>query len=211
VGSILPPISPLAPELQPIPYDPAGAKALLAEAGWTDSNRDGVLDQAGRPLRFTILTNAANQLLQDIATVVQEQLKAAGVDAQIRTLEFQTLLQQHRARDYEAVLSNWGWDYFRPDPTPLFSCAEAERPSSPNRAGYCNPRADQLMEAGLRELDAARARTSWGQYSQILQQDQPITPLYWNVDLTATGPTLQGVTTDARGQLVSVSRWWIGR
>lgn len=211
VGSLIPPFSPLAPELQPIPFDAAGAKALLAQAGWTDGNGDGILDKGGRPLRFTLLTNASNQLLQDVATVIQQQLKAVGADAQIRTLEFQTLLQQHRARDYEAVLANWSWDYFRPDPTPLFSCAEARKESSPNRAGYCNPQADQLMEAGLREADAGRAKSTWAEYSRIVQQDQPITPLYWSVDLTAVGPTLQGVSTDPRGQLVNVTRWWVGR
>jgi peptide/nickel transport system substrate-binding protein len=169
------------------------------------------MEKGGRPLRFTVLTNASNQLLLDIATVVQQQFKLVGADAQIRSLEFQTLLQQHRARDYEAVLANWSWDYFRPDPTPLFSCAEARKESSPNRAGYCNPRADELLTSGIREPDPARAKATWQQYSQILQQDQPITPLYWNVDLTAAGPTLQGVSTDPRGQLVNVSQWWMGR
>ena len=211
VGSFIPPFAPGAPELQPLPFDVAGAKALLAQAGWTDANGDGIVEKGGRPLRFTVLTNASNQLLLDIATVIQEQLKLVGADAQIRSLEFQTLLQQHRARDYEAVLANWAWDYFRPDPTPLFSCAEARKEQSPNRAGYCNPQADELMQAGLREADAARAKTIWAQYSQILQRDQPITPIYWSEDLTAAGPTLQGVTTDARGQLVNVTRWWRGR
>ena len=121
-------------------------------------NGDGIVEKGGRPLRFTLLTNASNQLLLDIATVMQEQLKLVGADAQIRSLEFQTLLQQHRARDYEAVLANWAWDYFRPDPTPLFSCAEARKESSPNRAGYCNPQADELMAAALREPDPDRRR-----------------------------------------------------
>ncbi|MBW3631211.1 MAG: hypothetical protein KY464_18240 [Gemmatimonadetes bacterium] len=209
---VIPPWSPMYTDLsQADRYDPAAAKQLLAQAGWRDTNGDGILDKGGRPLRFTLLTNASNQLLQDVATVIQQQLKTIGADAQIRTLEFQTLLQQHRARDYEAVLANWSWDYFRPDPTPLFSCAEARKESSPNRAGYCNPQADQLMETGLREADAGRAKSTWSQYSQIVQQDQPITPLYWSVDLTAVGPTLQGVSTDPRGQLVNVTQWWVGR
>ena len=93
----------------------------------------------------------------------------------------------------------------------IFSCAEARKESSPNRAGYCNPQADQLLTAGIRETDVARAKTTWQQYSEILQRDQPITPIYWSQDLTAAGPTMQGVSTDPRGQLVNVAHWWMGR
>ena len=209
IGSVIPPFSPMSPEMAPLPFDAQGARRILAEAGWQDTNRDGIVEKGGKPLRFTIITNAANQLFQDIATVVQGQLRAVGVDAQIRTLEFQTMLQQHKARDYEAIITNWSWDYFRPDPATLFSCVEARKQQSPNRAGYCNPQADQLMNAGLREMDGTRAKQVWTQFSQLLQQDQPITPLYWTEDLTGVGPALQGVETDARGELAGAARWWI--
>ncbi|HEX2095511.1 MAG TPA: ABC transporter substrate-binding protein [Longimicrobiaceae bacterium] len=208
-GSVIPPVTPLAPDLQPLPYDPAGARQLLAQAGWRDANGDGTLEKDGRPLQFTIVTNASNRLFQDIATIVQQQLKAVGVNTQIRTLEFQTLLQQHRARDYEAIITNWTWDYFRPDPTPLFSCAEARKARSANRAGYCNPQADEMMQGGLREMDPARARQIWTQFSQVIQQDQPITLLYWTEEIAGVGLRLQGAEMDARSKLVNVTRWWI--
>ncbi len=206
-GSVIPPFSPMNPGLQPVPFDPAGAKRLLQEAGWQDTNGDGILDKGGRPLRFSLITNAANQLYQDVATVMQRQFRQAGAQVDIRTVEFQTMLQQHKARDYDAILTNWSWDYFRPDPSPLFSCAEARKRLSPNRTGYCNPQADQLVQAGLREPDAARAKQNWTQFSQVLQQDQPLTLLYWTEELVGVGPALQGVETDARGELVSAPRW----
>ncbi|HEV2149667.1 MAG TPA: peptide-binding protein [Longimicrobiaceae bacterium] len=208
-GSVIPPFSPLNPGLEPLPFDPAAAKRLLQEAGWQDTNGDGILEKGGQPLRFTLITNAANQLYQDIATVIQRQLRQVGAQVEIRTLEFQTMLQQHKAREYDAILSNWSWDYFRPDPTPLFSCAEARKPQSPNRTGYCNPQADQLVETGLRASDAGRAKQIWTQFSQIVQQDQPLTPLYWTEELMGVGPRLQGVETDARGELVNAPEWWL--
>lgn len=208
-GAVIPPFSPMNPGLQPLPFDPAGAKRLLQEAGWQDTDGDGILEKGGRPLRFSLITNAANQLFQDIATVMQRQLRQAGAQVDIRTVEFQTMLQQHKARDYDAILTNWSWDYFRPDPSPLFSCEEARKRLSPNRTGYCNPQADQLVQSALREPDAARAKQGWTQFSQILQQDQPLTLLYWTEELVGVGPNLQGVETDARGELVSAPRWWL--
>jgi peptide/nickel transport system substrate-binding protein len=208
-STFIPNWSPLNPELEPLPHDPERAKQLLAEAGWTDSNGDGILDRNGQPFRFTILTNTENRLRQDIATVIQDQLRQIGVQAEVRTTEFQTMLQQFRARNYDAVVSNWILDTFKVDPTPLFSCQEARTANSANRTGYCNPQADQIAERALRTTDAGAAKQLWAQYSQLLQQDQPLTFLYWTEDLAGVGPRLQGVEMDQRSKLVSVRDWWI--
>lgn len=208
-GSVIPTFSPFAPNLEPLPYNPTQAKQLLARAGWRDTDNDGILEKNGRPLRITLTTNSANQLFLDVATVLQQQMKAVGVDLQLQPVEFQTMLKQHKGRDYDAILTNWTWDYFKVDPTPLFSCEEARKPGSANRAGYCNPQVDQIMESGLTTTDTERAKTIWATFAQALQQDQPITPLFWLEEIAAEGPRLQNVEMDARSKLVNVKEWWI--
>jgi peptide/nickel transport system substrate-binding protein len=205
-GPVLP-FSPLDPGLEPLPHDPDAARRLLAEAGYTPGP-DGIMRGPQGPLRFPIMVSE-NRLRQDLATVIQNQLRQVGIDMQIRVMEFQTLLAQHRARDYQAVLTGWSMDNFRVDPTPLFSCEEARREQSPNRAGYCNPEADRLMLAGLQETDDARSRDLWSDFARVLQQDQPITFLFWTEDMAGVAPRLQGAEMDARGKLVHVQRWWI--
>lgn len=207
-AGMVPTWSPLHPDVDAIGHDPAGAQRLLAEAGWRDTDGDGIVDRNGQPLRFTLMTSE-NRLRQDIATVLQQQLRRVGVEVQVRFMEFQTLLQQHRGRDYDAALAGWTLDNFKVDPTPLFSCEQARREGSPNRAGYCNPEADQLMMAGLRETDAGSARQTWADFTRVLQRDQPITFLFWTEDLAGIGPRVQQVETDARGRLVNVAQWWI--
>jgi peptide/nickel transport system substrate-binding protein len=206
---MIPPWSPMNPRLDPLPYDTAAARQLLREAGWIPG-AEGILRNAqGQPFRFTLTTNSENRLRQDIATVIQQQFRQIGIDVQLRTIEFQTMLQQHRARNYDAVLSGWVLDTFRVDPTPLFSCEEARRPMSANRAGYCNPEADRLMLAGLRETDNGRAREIWVDFSRVLQQDQPISFLFWQDDLVGVGPRVQGVEMDIRSRFRNVPEWWI--
>src|SRR5690606_7874150 len=106
--------------------------------------------------------------------VLQNQLRQAGAAVEVRAVEFTTLLQQHRERDYQAVLSEWTLDTFRVDPSPLFSCEEARQAGSANRAGYCNPAADELIERGLRTTDPDEATGIWGEFSSLLRDDQPI-------------------------------------
>src|SRR5690606_10255621 len=160
------------------------------------------------PLSFNLLTSE-NRLRQDLAVVVQQQLRQIGVNVQVRTMEFQTMLEQHRSRDYEAVLSGWSLDTFRVDPNPLFSCEEARTPRSANRAGYCNPEADALAEKGLRTLDEEDARVVWAEYTRLLLEDQPIAILLWQEQLSAVNERLQGVQMDVRGKLQTAAEWWI--
>ena len=206
---MIPSWSPLYTEMQPLPYDPAQSRQLLAQAGWRDTNGDSIADKGGQPLRVVLTINSANRLHADIAQVVQQQLKQVGVALDIRPQEFQSMLQQYKARQYDAVLANWSLDTFKVDPTPLFSCAQARIANSANRTGYCNPQADQLMVRGLAATDAAQARQIWAQYSQILQQDQPVTFLYWSEDLAGLGPRPQGVVTDVRSKIVNIRDWWV--
>jgi len=205
---VIPPWSPMHTDLsQADRYDPAAAKQLLAQAGWRDTNGDGIVEKDGKPLRFTLLTNSENQLRKDVASFVQQQLKQVGVDAQLRTIEFQTMLQQHKAREYDAIITGWVLDTFRVDPVALFSCAEAQKKGSPNRTGYCNPELDRLMETGMRTNDPAAAKQTWTQFSQMLQRDQPLTTLFWIDDMAGIGRRIQNVTMDPRSKLVNVAQW----
>jgi peptide/nickel transport system substrate-binding protein len=207
-AGMIPPWHPLNPGADAIAHDVEAARRLLAEAGWEDSNGDGLVDRGGQPLRFTLILSE-DRTRQDLATVLQQQFRRAGMDVRLQVMEFQTMLQQHRGRDYQAVLSGWTLDTFRVDPTPLFSCEEARKPESANRAGYCNPEADRLMMSGLRETDDGRSKEIWGEFTRTLQQDQPIAFLAWTESLAGVGPRMQGVEMDVRGKLVNAARWWI--
>lgn len=204
---MIPPWSPFAPPLDPIPFDPEGARALLAEAGWRPGP-DGVMTKGGQRLAFTMISSE-DRLRQDITVVLQRQLRDIGAAVEVRAIEFQSLIQQHRSRQYDSVVTGWTLDSFRVDPTPLFSCEEARTPESANRAGYCDPDADRLIAAGLRETNDARAAEIWGEFSAILQRDQPLTFLVWREQLEAVNDRLQGVVMDVRGNFVTARDWWI--
>lgn len=208
-SGMIPSWSPMYTATEPLPFDPAQARQLLAQAGWRDTNGDGIVEKNGKPLHFTLMVNSANRTHQDMAQVVQQELKAVGAQVEVRTEEFQSMLRQYKARDYDAVVANWSLDTFKVDPTPLFSCAQAHVPNSSNRTGYCDPKADAVMERGLKETDPARARADWAEYSRIVQQDQPVTFLFWSEDMAGVGPRLQGVVMDARSKLADVHDWWI--
>lgn len=192
--------------LEPWPYDPARAKQLLAEAGWTDTDGDGVIDKDRRPFRFELATNQGNDLREDILVIVQNDLAKVGIEVQPRLVEWNTHIAALKRKDFEAAVSGWSVD-FKFDPTEVMSCDAIE--AKYNYASYCNPKADSLMQLALITLDRAEAKPIWDAYQEIIHQGQPYTFLYYLTERVGVSQGLKDVTTDARGHLVSIAEWWI--
>lgn len=207
----VPPWHPYAPDLEPLPFDPDSARALLDAAGWRDRDGDGVRERDGREMRFRLMTGQANPVHADLVQMIQAQLGAVGVAAEPLLLEWQTVLGRHRSRDFEAVLTNWVLDNFRVDPRPLFHGSQAGVEGSANRSSYESEVADSLMELGARTTDPERAARVWSDFSRVIQEDQPFTFLFWNDELAGVSRELEGVEMDARGELSGLSTWrWRG-
>ncbi len=206
-SSVIPPWHPFAPELQPLPFDPEGAAALLEASGWTDRDGDGTRDKNGRPLTFVLLASQRNPVFGDLVQVIQAQLARVGVAVEPRLLEWQTVLGLHRARDFDAVLTNWVLDNFRIDPRPLFHSSQVAIEGSANRSSFADPTADSLMDAGVAMLNEEEAARTWRAFARIVQEAQPLTLLFWNDELAGVSRELDGVTMDARGELVTLPRW----
>lgn len=209
--SPIPPWSPLEPGVEPLPHDPDAAAELLDDAGWTGRGGDGIrLNSAGQPLRFTLLTSDA-PLNRSVVEVVLAQLRQIGVDARIQILEFQTLLTMHRGRDFDAVFTSWVLDNFQvaSAPNALFHSRWAEVPGSANRSSVANARLDALIDRGAVATNDDEAREIWAAFTEVLQEEQPVTFMYWLDELAAARTQLQGVIMDPRGELVSIAEWWL--
>jgi len=206
-SSVIPPWHPYDPGLEPIPYAPDSAAAIFERLGWRDSDGDGVRERAGVPLSFELLASSRNPVFGDLVQVIQAQLAPVGVAVRPRLLEWQTVLGMHRSRDFDAVLTNWVLDNFRVDPRPLFHSRQVAIDGSANRGSYVNPTADSLMDLGVRTLDDDDAARIWRSFAEILQQDQPITTLFWNDEIVAVRTEVVHAGLDARGELVTLPGW----
>ena len=96
------------PGLRPVSFNPDRARKLLAEAGFADSDGDGILDKDGRPLAFTILTNQGNEPRILTATIIQSQLRAVGIDVRIRTVEWAAFIREFvNTGRFDAIILGW--------------------------------------------------------------------------------------------------------
>ena len=206
--STVPPWHPYHPDIEPVSHDPEAARQLLEEAGWTDANGDGVREKDGQPLAFSLLTSQ-NPLNRAIVQVVQNQLREVGARVELQVLEFQTMLAQHKNREFDAVLSNWILDNFQMASAPqsLFHSSQADVEGSANRSGVRSERLDRLIEEGAAATSPEEARDVWRRFTEALQEEQPFTFMFWADELAASSDAVTGVTMDQRGEFQSLPQW----
>lgn len=199
-----------------LPYSRDAARQLLRQAGWLDRDGDGILeDSAGRPFRFTLKTMAANQSHRDLAQILQAQLRELGIDMKTSAVEGHTLIGQISGRkngrgeverDFEAVVMGLT-DNFRKDDSHLFHSRNLGGPMQ--ISSFSHPRVDALLDTLGLIVDREQARPLWKEYQRLLAENAPHTVLYYPDRTIAFRKRLRGVEADARGELVSVTRWWI--
>ncbi|HEX2081066.1 MAG TPA: ABC transporter substrate-binding protein [Longimicrobium sp.] len=193
-----------------VSYNPERARQLLAEAGWTDRNGDGIVEDArGRPFRFQLKTNTGNRERADMTEVIQSELRKVGVDAQPTLVEFNTLIEQLNDvenRPFDAAVMGWVAE-FKIDDENLFSCERMDEPYQ--WVGYCNPRTTALLKQLPLVVDREQARPLWREYQRLIAHDQPYTFLYYQERVEGVSNRLRNVRPDARGDLVGVAKWYI--
>jgi peptide/nickel transport system substrate-binding protein len=195
-------------KLKPWPFDQAKAKAMLAEAGWRDSDGDGVLDKDGKPFAFTILTNQGNEQRAKTATIIQSRLKDIGVKVDIRAVEWAAFIKEFVDKGrFDAVLLGWNTI---PDPDAYDVWHSSQTgPGQLNFIGYKNPEVDDLLDKARHSLDPAFRKPLYDRFQEILQWDQPYLFLYTPQALPVVSARLRGVEPAPAGIGHNLIWWWV--
>jgi len=191
-------------------YDPAAARALLDEAGWIDRDGDGVRESAdGTRLSISIKYNDGNQRRQDIAEIMQSQLKPVGIEVRPQVVEWVTLLSQLNdpvRRDFDGVAIGWVAD-FNLDNTDLFHSSRIDQPYG--WSGTHNPKLDELMERLSLTVDREAAKPIWAEFQAALAEEQPYMFLYFPDRLDGINNRVKDLEMDVRGEWFSVRHWYL--
>lgn len=193
-------------DVMPLPYDVEKAKALLAEAGWADSDHDGVLDKGGKKFEFTLITNAGNKRRADAGVLLKDMFAQVGVVANIEKIEPNAFFERNRKKEFEAALGAWSAGLFV-DPTTVWHCDGPDKHYEFNFAGYCNPDVDALMEQGLSTPNPKDAAPIWKDVQARIYADQPYLFLWWLDEIVAVNNRFTNRKIDILSPISRLQEW----
>lgn len=188
------------PSVQPIPFDPARAKALLDEAGWKDDDGDGVREQGGVRLEFTFLMPTTSARLGKVLPLFQEQLRNAGVSMNMEPVDGAQLMSRMRAHDFDAAALSWSSPDALSDQWEIFHSTQAQ--GGKNYVQYAG--ADELLERIRATSEPTERQRLERELHRRLFDDQPY------LFLTAR-PALDAVKNRVHGLVPSLAWYDLGQ
>ncbi len=197
--------------LDVLSYDPAAAKALLAEAGWGDQDGDGILDKQidgiWTPLIFELKINSGNDIRKSVALTLQDEMKRHGIIVRIRELDWTIFLDDVRNHRFDALVLGWSMSVNPPDGYQVWHSSQIENRGS-NFIGFKNERVDAILDEYRRQFDPAKRVALYQEFQQILNQQQPYTFLFMRRSIQAYSKRFKDVSALPIGGPVS-TRWWV--
>jgi ABC-type transport system substrate-binding protein len=180
-GPFLPGSTACDASIQPIPYDPEKARKILEEAGWKDTNTNGVRDKTigGKTfeLKFDLMIYADSPMYKTIAEIIKEEFRQIGADVQISPLKWALMLEKLDKKEFDASLLGWAMSW-KQDPFQIFHSSQADVPSSSNSIGYKNPEVDRMIETLRVTFDRAKQQELYHRIHGLLYEDQPYAFLF---------------------------------
>ncbi|MDP2052215.1 MAG: ABC transporter substrate-binding protein [Acidobacteriota bacterium] len=185
---ILPPVSwAFEPNVFQFTHDVAKAKALLDEAGYPDPDGDGPAPR----LRLTLKVST-NEFIRLQAAVIQQDLKQAGIDLDVRSYEFATLYADVLKGNFQLFTLQWV-GVSDPDMLRRVFHSGQMPPSGFNRGYYENPEVDRLIdEASAATTDDERRRL-FGAAQRLVAEDAPYISLWNKTNVAVSRTGIEGV------------------
>jgi len=163
-------------DIEPWPFDIEAARGLLAEAGWKDSNGDGVLDRDGKDFEFEYKYPTPRRFYVRVAGFLRDACQRAGIRMREAPIEWSVFYQQFMEQKFDAACL-----YSAPadawiDPYEDWHSSQ-DVPSGNNHPGWRNAEADRLMEEMRLEFDGAKRAALFHRFNRVFHEDQPVTLL----------------------------------
>ncbi|MDH3267498.1 MAG: ABC transporter substrate-binding protein [Ignavibacteria bacterium] len=191
-------------EVKPYEYDPEEAKKLLAQDGWKDEDRNGILEKGNEEFKFKMYYPVGNPLREYASVVIKNNLKSVGIEVSIEKMELGTFIDNLYDRKLNSWMAAWGV------PIPL-----ELKPfwySDPNIgmlnfACYGNSEVDKILNQLNKRINNERKNELVKQFQVIIHQDEPVSFLYWTPNIIAYNKRIKNLNITPYGVLVHCWEW----
>ncbi len=192
--------------IPPYAHDPTATGRELGAAGWRMSN--GLRFKNGAPLAGIIGVNSEDPINVRIATLVQSQLAAAGMQFSIKANPVRIWFSPDGLlRNGKAAISGETWvGGSDPEQSLNLRCVEAVS-GGDNHSFYCSPRFEALFDDQARTPSQAQRDRDFDEMQVLVHDDVPIIPLYYEDRLIGVGNRVSGYRINMLWLPVNAEDW----
>ena len=151
-------------------YDPDGAKALLEEAGYKDTDGDGFVETpSGEKLELNFVIYTSREELNVYAQAAQASLKDMGINVKLNTVSYETLLDMRDSGEFDMLI--WNVLVANTGDPEKYLRENWYSTSSSNQMGYSNPQVDELLDQLVTEFNEDTRKNLIMQIQQLIMDD----------------------------------------
>jgi peptide/nickel transport system substrate-binding protein len=197
------------PNLAQIPFDLPRARQILDSLGWRDANGDGIRERNGRPLQFSLAVPNTSKPRVQLAVLLQEQLRQAGVKVDVEQLDFPVLIERERKRAFDAAIGQWST---QPSPGSIrgtWGTAGSRASSGSNYSSYENPVFDANVDSALASFNPAARKAYFTKAYETIIQDAPAIWLAEPLPTVGYHSRLQLAPLRSDAWWAHIPDWWI--
>lgn len=195
-----------------VPFDLAKAARILDEAGWKDSDGDGIRDKVvnGKKVKmeFSIMLNAGNNARKQMALIFIDALRQIGVTASPATIDWSVFLDRLDKHEFEAVIGGWVSSVQEGDMYQIWHSKSSEVGAS-NYISFKNPRVDELIETIRGEFDYEKRKEMYKEIQSIIYREQPYNFLVAETFTGAYHQRFRNVSFFAPRPCYNAGWWWV--
>lgn len=203
-----------SPDITPWPYDPEAANALLDEAGWVDTNGDGVRDKDGEEL-ILVHGTTTREIRQDAQAVAQQELAAVGIQLDLQSYDsnifFASYGEDGPAYTGELDIMQWSDGPFFPDPDHYYwLCSEIptdDAPDGANAQRICDEELDRLFQLQATQTNTEERTATFHEITKLMHDQVYWLGLWNDPDVWAVSGRLQNVKLSGPTAFYNVTEW----
>ena len=170
------------PSIHSSAYDPATARTLLEQAGWSPG-KDGIMRKNGQPLQLTLVVNPSNVTRRQAAVEIQSMLHSAGIEVAVKSYTADILFAPVgeggilQGGKFDLGLAGW-YAGIDPDDSSQLTCATVA-PNGYNYSRYCSSAMDAAQNDALTHYSRAKRKIAYAKIQELLMRDIPMIYTYW--------------------------------
>jgi len=193
------------PNIEPWPYDPERAKELLNQAGWIDTDGDGLRDKDGTAFSFRYSYPSSSTTGERIGKLLKDDAQKVGIEVMPDPLEWSIFIERLNERQFQAAMLSWGGT-IESDPYQIWHSSQIKGRGN-NFAAFNSPEADAVIEQARRTLDEEKRYALYHRFHRILHQQQPYTFLVTIPTFVLLDNRFENVTVHKLG--VDPLEWYV--